>query len=149
MAWIPFDFYLKKLWTLLDSIDHDDAGTVIKIALITSAVGPNRVTHDFWSDLQATEVSGVNYVAGGNEITAKTVTVAGNIVTFDAANPAIWALNVAGFTNARYAILYKDTGVAATSPLIAYYDFGGNKGNTGSDFEIQIDALGIATLTLA
>jgi hypothetical protein len=147
--WIPFDNYLKKLWTLVDSIDHDAVATTVKIALITSAVAPNRVTHSFWSDLQANEVTGVNYTAGGNEIATKTVVVASNIITFDANDPAAWTMNVGGFANARYAIMYKTTGAPSSSPLIAYYDFGTNKGNTGSDFAIQLDAAGIATLAVA
>jgi hypothetical protein len=90
--------------------------------------------------------SGTGYTTGGNEVASKTVTVASNIVTFDAANPAVWAMNAGGFANARYAILYKATGVGSTSPMIAYYDFGSSKGNTTSNFEIQLDAAGISSL---
>lgn len=147
MAWIPYDSFLKKLNTLDDSIDWDDnSSTTVKIALVTSSYTPNRASHDFWNDVSANEVSGTNYTSGGNEITNKAVTVSSNTVKVDANDPATWSQSASGFSNARYAILYKDTGTASTSPLIAYADFGSDKGNVDGDFTIQLDTGGIYTL---
>lgn len=146
MAWVPFDYYLKKLLTQDDAIDHDAAGTTVKIALVTSTGAPNRATHDFWNDLSGNEVSGSNYIAGGNAIANKTVSVASNIITFDADDPATWSQHASGFSNARYAILYKDTGNVATSPLMMYYDLGSDKGNVSGDLTLQLATDGIATL---
>ena len=44
-----------------------------------------------------------------------------------------WSQDASGFEDARYAILYKDSGAAATSPLIAYADLGGDKGNKAGE----------------
>ena len=147
MAWVSVDSYLKNLLTLDNSIDHNDAGTTIKIALVTVAYVPDRAADAFFSDVSANEVSGTGYTAGGNEITSKTVTVSSNVITFDAADPAAWAEDIAGFDDARFAILYKDTGVEATSPLIAYHDMTTDQGNTAGDFKISLSASGIATLS--
>ncbi len=128
-------------------IDHDDAGTTVKIALLTATHTPARATQDFWDDVSANEVTGTNYTAGGNEVATKTVTTAANVTKWDAADPATWAQSGTGFATARYAILYKDTGTPATSPIIAYHDFGSAKGNVDGDLTIQLDAAGIATIS--
>jgi hypothetical protein len=148
MAWVQYDKYQESLMNQVNAIDHDDnASTTIKIALVTSSYTPNRATHDFWDDVSTNEVSGTNYTAGGNALASKTVTTATNITTWDANDPATWSQSGSGFSNARYAILYKDTGTPATSPLIAYHDFGSDKGNVDGDLTIQLDSAGIATIS--
>ena len=144
MAWVPYDSFLKKLFTQADAIDFDDAGTTLKVMIATASYTPNRATHDFKDDA-TNEVTGTGYTAGGNAVANKTVTVAANVVTVDADDPATWAENAAGFSNGRIAVLYKDTGTAGTSPLIAYHDFTVDKGNVGGDLTVQLDALGIFT----
>lgn len=62
-----------------------------------------------------------------------------NIVTFDAADAA-WTSST---LTARYGILYKSTGTASTSPLIGYFDFGGNVSSTSGTFTIQFHSSGI------
>jgi hypothetical protein len=47
---------------------------------------------------------------------------------------------------ARGAILYKSTGTAGTSPLIAYIDFTTDKTSDGDNFIIQWAAEGILNL---
>ncbi|MGB8275371.1 MAG: hypothetical protein WCF16_08915, partial [Alphaproteobacteria bacterium] len=64
--------------------------------------------------------------------------------TFDA-NDVTWLQSATGFSNARKAVLYKDTGVATTSRLIAYADFAADKGNVAGDLTLQMDAAGIIT----
>lgn len=146
MAWIPFDSYLKgmKSGEFTAFVDHD--GDTFKIALITDTQAPVRATHDYWDDLVANEVSGTNYTAGGNACANPAVTVAGNVVTWDADDPAAWAQDAAGFDDARYAILMKSTGTNGTSNLVAYHDFGANKGNVAGDLTVQLAADGISTL---
>jgi len=146
MAWQAYDNYKLKLFNQVDAIDHDDAGTTIKIALLTNVHTIDLVNDDFWADVVAEEVSGTNYTTLGNVISTKTLGVAGNVITWDADDPATWAQSGAGFSNARYAVLFKDTGVAATSPLIAIHDFTTDQGNVAGDLTIQLDALGILTL---
>jgi|SRR6185436_2337244 len=62
-----------------------------------------------------------------------------NIVSFDAADAA-WA---ASTLTARYGVLYKSTGTPSTSPLIGYFDFGGNISSTSGTFTIQFHSSGI------
>ncbi len=94
------------------SIDWDT--DTIKVALIdtgTYVLGGNIDVHDFWDDAQAGVVGTPQTLAG------KTVTLGvadANDVTFTA---------VSGAT-VEALIIYKDTGSAATSRLIAYIDTG-------------------------
>jgi hypothetical protein len=62
----------------------------------------------------------------------------------DAADVTWSALNKA---DVRYAIIYKDTGTAATSPLIGYVDFGATQAPAGVDFIIQWGAAGVLKKT--
>lgn len=115
--------------------DSDYLTGTVKVALTTASYTPNQDTHQFFSDI-TNEVSGTGYTAGGATLTSKTI-------TYDATTQRIW-LNAADvtwatstITNARYAIIYIDTGVAGTSRLLAYLDMDSNQSTSASDFQIQ------------
>ena len=131
---------------LIDPTTAAISGT-FKCALLTAAYTIDQNLHDFWDDVSANEVSGTNYTADGNACASITVTMDGaGLVTFDCDDPATWLENAGGFSNARYAILYWDTGTPSTSRLLAYSsDFGTDRGNTGGDFSINMDASGVFT----
>lgn len=68
------------------------------------------------------------------------------LVTVDLDDPAQWAENAAGFSNARRVIIYLDTGTPATSRLIAYSDaFASDQGNTTGPFTVTVNASGLFT----
>jgi len=113
----------------------------IKVMLTTSTYVPNAATHLVKTSI-TNEVTGTNYTAGGATLTSPTLTETGGVVTFDAAN-ITWAQSATGFSTARYAIIYKSTGVDATSALIGYYDLLSNQANTVVPFSLIFDALGI------
>ena len=142
-TWNTFDKFKTASLNGVDTVDFDT--DTLKIALITSTLAPNADTHDFWNDLSTNEVSGTNYTAGGEALTTKAVTEAAGTVTFDS-DDVSWTQNAAGFSNARYAVLYKDTGTPATSPLILWLDFGADKGNTAGNLSIQMAGTGLFTL---
>ena len=122
-------------------IDFDT--DTIKIMLTTSSYVPNAATHGTKADV-TNEVSGSNYTAGGATITSPTLTEGSGTVTFDGAD-VTWTQHASGFTNARYAILYKSTGTDSTSPLIGYYDLATDQTNVGADYSIIFSSLGIVT----
>lgn len=101
-----------------------------KVMLVTSAYAPDFDTDEFRSDV-TNEVVGTGYTAGGE---ASAITV-----TDDAANDRVdydWAdvdWLVATIT-ARGAVIYKDTGNAATDILMAYVDFGSDKATIAGTF---------------
>lgn len=118
----------------------------IKLALFPSTYTANIDTHQVWSDISASEITGTNYPAGG-------VALAGKVVTQDNTNDkATFDANDVVFTNVtlvdcRYGILYKDTGTASTSPLIAQFDWGSNQSPTGVNFTVIWNASGILDLS--
>lgn len=118
----------------------------IKISLHTVTYTPDQDTHDFYNDV-TNEVSSAGYTAGGATLTcsAPTYDTATNEIRLDATDPS-WT----GVTfTARYAIVYKSTGTASTSPLIAYIDFGADQTVSAGTFTIVFDATGVVKATAA
>ena len=146
MAWNLYDIFREDQIDGNGNVDLETpGGNGYKIAFVTSAYTVNQNTHDFWDDASASEVSGTNYTADGNLIANPAVTITGGgLITWDADDPATWLESAGGFSNARRAIIIRDTGTASTSELIAYSDdFGMDKGNVGGDLTVQLDAAGI------
>ena len=116
----------------------------IKCALATSTYTPDQDAHDFFNDI-TNEITGTGYTAGGVTLTTPTAAVvsASDYVKFDA-DDASWTS--ASFT-ARYAIVYKSTGVSTTSPLLGYVDFGADETVASGTFTITWDATGVLKIT--
>lgn len=118
----------------------------IKVSLHTSTYTPDQDAHDFYNDLTNEVANGNGYTTGGTPITtsAPTYDNASNTLRLDATD-AQWTS--ATFT-ARYAVIYKDTGVGSTSPLLGYVDFGGDETVASGTFTIQWDATdGVLSIT--
>jgi len=116
----------------------------IKVMLVTSGYTPNIDTDEFIDDV-TNEVVGTGYTAGGQSLASKTVVVddTNDRGVFDSANPEWTTATI----TARGAVLYYDTGTPATSPLIGYWDFGTDQTSTAGTFTININVVGILTLT--
>ena len=115
----------------------------LKVMLTTSSYAPNQDTHDFKDDV-TDEVSGTGYTAGG-------ATLGSLSWAYDSTNnrmeltaaASVWT--TATFT-ARYAVVYKDTGAAGTSPLLCYVNFDTDQSPAGVDFTINWHADGLIRL---
>jgi hypothetical protein len=115
----------------------------IKVMLVTNTYVPSATGHAAKNSV-TNEVTGTNYTAGGAALGTVTVVDSTGTITFDAADTT-WTQNAGGFSTARHAIIYKDTGTAATSTLIGWIDFGADKGNVAGDLTLQWNASGIVT----
>ncbi len=102
----------------------------IKAALVSSAYTPNLSTNEFWSDVVA------NILNTAGTLGSKTVTLG----VFDAADITFTA--VTSGSTAKAVVLYKDTGLNSTSPLIAYIDTltGFPLATNGGDIQIIWDS---------
>lgn len=102
----------------------------IKVALVTNAYPQNLATDEFYTDIST-------YVIGTPQLLGTKSVAAG---VFDAAD-AVFAAVAAGST-VEAVVIYKDTGVAGTSPLLAYIDVitGFPLATNGGDITIQWDA---------
>lgn len=106
----------------------------LKVALVSSAY-TYSAAHDFYDDLSGVLATSSAFQA----------TVTAGVLDF--ADQTITGLDT-GETCAAY-ILYKDTGVAGTSPLIAYKDSATElplAGVTGVDVLLSVNASGFFTL---
>ena len=114
-----------------------------KVALVASAYSPDKDAHEFFVDL-TNEVTGTNYTSGGKVLQNILLSQddENDRAILDADN-LVWA--VATFT-ARAAVIYKNTGSAATSPLLAYIDFDEDLEAAGEDFILQWHQDGIMSL---
>lgn len=126
---------------LSKEIDWDS--DTVKVALTTSAYVPNVDTHEYFDDV-TNEVTGTGYTAGGATLASKTSVYDTGVHTLDAANTS-WASST---ITARFAVIYVDTGIASTSPLIAYLDFAEDKSSSDGTFQITWGAAGIITFTI-
>ena len=115
----------------------DWAADTIKVALLKEAYTPLQDTDDFYTDVSAQEITGTGYTAGGATLASTTATydAASNTVRLDAADTE-WT---AASFSAYYAVIYKDTGVAATSPVLAYVDFGELVTVSSGTFKLEWD----------
>jgi hypothetical protein len=122
-------------------LDDDD----LKVMLVSSSYSPNRDSHVFRSSV-TNEVTGTNWPSGGVALTGVDVTQDNTndraVLTADNVEEA--NVTVSGV---RAAVLYQDTGNAATDRLIAYFDFVSDKAAAASPFIIQWHGSGILRWT--
>lgn len=130
-AFIKYNSFLKNQMNGAAVVDFNTDTT--KIALTTASYVPSA-THQFFDDI-TNEVTGTNYTAGGATITTPAITESAGEVSFTGDN-ITWAYSATGFTDARTAVLYKDTGTPATSPLIGRYDLATDQSNASVPYSI-------------
>ena len=144
---ISAEWYGLALKNLMDGSTTFDWDTdTIKVALLSSAYTPNQDTHDFFDDVSANEITGTGYSSGGFTLSSCAVSYdsASNEIRLDAADIVA---NPATFT-ARYAVVYKDTGTASTSPLLGLIDFGADESPASASFTISWSSSGVLKLTV-
>ena len=120
-------------------LDTDD----IQVALVTSSYTADQDAHEDFADI-TNEVVGTGYTAGGADLANEAVTIddTDNEGVFDA-DDVTWSSST---ITARAAVVYYNTGTAATSLLICYIDFGSDKSSSSGDFTIQWNSEGILNL---
>lgn len=118
----------------------------VNLALLGTGYSPSQGSNITWNNINANEMTGSGYTAGGQALTFKALAVSGNVTTFSAAN-VTWASST--ITNARYAALYQNTGTASTSALIACLDFGSAMSSVSNNFTVNWNASGVLALTVA
>ena len=114
-------------------------GNVFKIALYTSSATLSAATTTYST---SNEVSGTNYIAGGNTLTNVTPTTSSTTALTDFADTT-WS---SSSMTARGALIYNSSTTAGTADrAIVVLDFGADKTSTSGDFTIQFPAAGAST----
>lgn len=114
-------------------------GNGIKVMFVTSSYTPDSEAHDFIDDVSANEVSGTGYTAGGVAVTNTAIALDGGTAEWSHDDVTI-SQNAGGFSDARYAVWYHDTGTESTSKLIMYMDLSSDRGNVSGDLTLDADA---------
>jgi len=115
------------------------SGNVFKIALYTSSASLSATTTAYST---SNEVSGTNYIAGGNTLTNVTPTTSSTTALTDFADTT-WSSST---ITARGALIYNSSTTAGTADrAIVVLDFGADKTSTSGDFTIQFPAAGAST----
>ena len=141
MASVVYNNFKELLLT--GGVNLGNGGDTIKVALVTSSYSADIDSHDMFDDV-TNEVSGTGYSAGGNTLASQAVTQdnTDDEGVFDASDTN-WANST---ITARGAVVYKSTGVASTSPLICYFDFGSDQISSSGNFAIVWNSEGILNL---
>lgn len=101
--------------------------------------------YSLWSQIGSGEITGTGYTASG-QVTS------GCAIAFNGHNPTRIKLSASNNAwpsstlTAQYAVIYKWTGTASTSPLIAWVDFGSAQSSSSGTFEIQWNSSGIVEI---
>lgn len=119
----------------------DFLSDTIKVSLHTTSWTPDADADEFFSDVDNELTTANGYTAGGLTLSNKTVTynATGNKTVYDNTADPSWTAS-GGSLVFRYAIFRKDTGTAATSPLIGYLDFATQTITDGNVVTINLDA---------
>jgi len=109
--------------------DIDYTSDTIKMALVSNSYTPDLANHDFYDDISSNVV--------GTPQTLANKTASAGVANCDDVNFGL----VASGSAINYILLYKDTGTAGTSQLIALYDtaVGLPFVTSGAEITIKID----------
>lgn len=111
----------------------DFSSHTFKIMLTDNNYVPDFDLHEFKTDV-TDEISGPGYVGGGATLANLTwIYDAGADRCVLRCDPVVWP--TASFTT-RYGVIYRNTGTAATSPLLSYVDFGGDNAPNNTDYTV-------------
>lgn len=128
--------------TVVD-LDADTIKILLMNATYAALSDATKQGHEFYSDVSANEVAASgSYSAGGPTLASVTSLQSAGTYTFDAADPSPFTTATIA---AAGAIVYKSTGTASTSPLMAYLDFGGTITSTAGTFTVTLSASGVFT----
>jgi hypothetical protein len=114
---------------------HHFATDTYKFALLGSGYSFDIDNHKVFSDVSASEITGVGYTQGGTALSNITYTYQnGNDRSVLTADPVLWPELTA---NIRYCVLYQVGSDDANSPLVGVVDFGQERGYNGEPFQLS------------
>lgn len=133
MAQALYNIYKQDLLDRATGVDFDT--DTIRAIFVTTGY-TFTATHQDFADLTTQQGDGGTGRANGEALASKTVTDG----VADADNPVFTSVSI---TNGNAFILYKDSGVDATSILIGYFDSIGTFSASAQQVTISFDAAGI------
>lgn len=121
-----------------------ESETAVKVLMVTDSYTHNYDTHNFRDDVEANEVSGTGYSAGGVVITSTELTLSSGVLTYDSADPS-WSSST--ISSAMAAISYFARGGASSADEVVFLsDFVSAASSSSGTFTIQVSASGWTTV---
>ncbi len=108
-------------------------GDTFKIALYTSSATLSAATTAYSA---TDEVSGTNYVAGGEDLTPVDPTSSGTTALMDFVDETWASATITAWGALVYNTTPNTTSIALTNPAVIVLDFGGDKTSTAGDFTV-------------
>jgi hypothetical protein len=139
-----FGLSLEK--ALIDTLGQSWEAETHKVGLVSDSATPNFTTMDFYDDLNANEVTGTNWAAGGVTLVGTEITMTGDVLTFDATDVSVASTTI---TSAMCSVFKTNVGSAATDQLVMLHDFVTAVSTSNGTFGIQWHATGMSTLSFA
>lgn len=130
MASAVYPLFKQKLLSLTDQIDFDVDTIKARLVNITTDYTYNAA-HDFIND--------VTQYSGTTDQTVAITSVTNGAVKATAASETWTAVTIDGTKTVGAVVLYKDTGNAATSPLICYIELPSAITPNGGDITVTWD----------
>ena len=135
-------FYAKGLQDALEAVTGLAAAPTgtLRLAFMATSYTQNTETHQFWSDISASIAAGttVRTVSG----LAVTIDTANDRVEIDISDPS--ETPVTATTN--QVVLFMDTGVASTSPLILCAPLSQTLSPVGGTLTLTVNAEGLGAV---
>lgn len=128
MASALYPLFKQSLLSQSPSVDLDT--DTIKVALV-------NVSTDYTYSSAHQDKSSVTSYSGTTDQTLGSVTVTNGV--FDAADAVFTSVAISGSKTVQAFVIYKDTGSAATSPLIAYIEGFTAVTPNGGNITVQFD----------
>lgn len=119
----------------------------ITCALLTNDYTPNEDTDEIWTDVSSYEVTDAEYAQVEITVTPPSYVAETKTIFYSCTEDEIvWGDPTAVTFDARYLVVYADTGTDATDFLIGYVDFGEIKSVVASTFTFTFDENGLFSL---
>lgn len=134
-------FHPNSFATKLGTASINLSTDTFKVMLLANTYTFDTDAHAARSDVSSHEVTGTGYTAGGIALGSNTWTQdnSNNRTAFDAADPSFATVTL----TARYAVVYKNSGTAATDWIVAVINFGADQVIAGINFELTLNAAGL------
>lgn len=140
-----FTFFYPYKLALANGAGSDLNAGAIKVAFVAAGYTPDIDAHDFFNDITNELSASGDYTAGGVALQNPTFTNVSHNVKFDADDLALAGVTTSA--DIKYLIIYRDTGTAATSPLIGYITLATAVGGTNVTVNIVMSTNGVLTIS--
>lgn len=146
---VTHKIYSNIIERIADQAFNWGTETTIKVALLSSPAWNQENTT--WASVEASEVSGTNYTAGGFTLTAgnRSIDRSTNVISFKSTDDPLWSNSTINATHAAVYVVGADATSFTDYWLISLIDFDATESSVSGDFKIEWTSDTVFTITVA